>query len=125
MKNLFLVCLMMLAGSAWAEEWVMYSKTEKDGTSYLDPATILKDGNMRRVWLLKNFNQRNNDGAMSNRNRMEIDCKHERFRFLAMSTHSEPMAGGETLIRLGEANNWMPFAPGPEEKRIFNIVCSK
>jgi hypothetical protein len=28
MKKLFLVCLMMLAGSAWAE-WVMYGETEE------------------------------------------------------------------------------------------------
>ena len=51
MKKLFIVCLMMLAGSAWAE-WVVYTNSEnKEATHYFDPATIRKDGNMRRVWL--------------------------------------------------------------------------
>lgn len=124
MKKLFLVCLLMLAGSAWAE-WVVYSKTEEDGTFYLDPATIRKDGNMRRVWLLRNFNQRNKDGAMSSRNRMEIDCKQERFRFLALSTHSEPMAGGTVWTQEGEANNWMAIPPDTTAETIFNLLCTK
>jgi len=39
MKKLFLVCLMMLAGSAWAE-WVMYSESEQ-ATFYFDPGKEL------------------------------------------------------------------------------------
>jgi hypothetical protein len=124
MKKLFLVCLMMLAGSAWAE-WVVYDKDEEDGTFYYDPATIRKDGNMRRVWLLRNFNQRDKDGAMSNRHRMEIDCKQERFKFLALSAHSEPMAGGTFLVQSGETNNWTAIPPNTTAETIYNIVCAK
>jgi hypothetical protein len=36
MKKLLLVCLMMLASSAWAE-WVMYDTTDTN-TFYYDPA---------------------------------------------------------------------------------------
>ena len=124
MKKLLLALAIFFSCPIWAE-WVMYSKDEEDGTFYLDPATIRKDGNMRRVWLLRNFNQRNKDGAMSNRNRMEIDCKQERFRFLALSTHSEPMAGGTVLTQEGEANDWTAIPPNTTGERIFNLICAK
>jgi hypothetical protein len=44
MKKLFLIGLMMLASSAWAE-WVMYEETDT-ATHYFDPATIRIEGKM-------------------------------------------------------------------------------
>ena len=125
MKKLFLVCLMMLAGSAWAG-WVMYTKSEnEEATLYYDPATIRKDGNMRRVWELQDLRKRHKDGEISRRMRREYDCKQERWRFLGISEHSEPMAGGKVLITVGEDNNWEAIAPGTIDETIFNIVCAK
>ena len=123
MKKLFLVCLMMLAGSAWAE-WVMYADSDS-ATSYYDPATIRKDGNMRRVWELQDLRTRSNSGVMSRRMRREYDCKQEHFRYLALSSHSESMAGGEVLVTLSEDKNWEGIAPGTVGEAIFKIVCAK
>ena len=124
MKKLFFVCLMMLAGSAWAE-WVVYSKDEEDGTFYLDPATIRKDGNMRRVWRVQELKQRTADGEKSRRMRIEYDCKEERYRILSASVHSEPMAGGTVLTQEGEANDWTAIPPNTTGERVFNLVCAK
>lgn len=122
MKKLFLVCLMMLAGSAWAE-WVMYDETET-ATHYFDPATIRKDGNMRRVWELTDLRKRHKDGEMSRRVRLELDCKEERYRFLATSAHSEPMAGGTVLVMLEEEKIWRATAPGTPSSKILLLVCA-
>ena len=122
MKKLFLVCLMMLAGSAWAE-WVSYGETETV-TFYFDPATIRKDGNMRRVWELTDLSKRGRSGEMSRRMRREYDCKQERYRYLAISGHSEPMAGGEVLVTGGEDNNWEAIAPDTVAETILNLVCA-
>ena len=123
MKKLFLIGLMMLAGSSWAE-WVMYEKSDTS-TYYYDPVTIRKDGNMRRVWELTDLRKRGRSGEMSRRIRMEYDCKEERYRFLFISGHSEPMAKGEILITEGEGNVWDAIAPGTISETIFNIVCTK
>ena len=123
MKKLFLVCLMMLAGSAWAK-WVMYEESDM-ATHYFDPATIRKDGNMRRVWNLQDFRKRNKDGSMSLRMRQEYDCKQERWRYLAISAHSKPMAGGDVLETGGEDNDWVAIAPGTVLETLFEIVCAK
>ena len=123
MKKLFLVCLMMLAGSAWAE-WVVYAESEQT-TFYFDPATIRKEGNMRRVWVLQDLRKPDKvGGEMSVRARMEYDCKNERIRTLGLSTHSEPMTGGTVLELGGEKQNWRAIAPETVTETIFNIVCA-
>jgi len=123
MKKLFLVCLMMLAGSAWAE-WVFYSETDS-ANFYYDPATIRKEGKMRRVWELRNSSQRDKNGAMSTRMLLEYDCKQERFRYLGISSHSEPMAGGKVLKTEGEDNNWMDIPPDIVAQTELRILCAK
>jgi len=123
MKKLFLICLMMLAGSAWAK-WVEYEETDKS-THYFDPATIRKDGNMRRVWLLQDLRKRGRHGEMSRRIRVEYDCKQERYRFLGISGHSEPMAGGKVLGVETEENEWAAIAPDTIDEIMLNIVCAK
>jgi len=123
MKKLFFVSLMMLAGSAWAE-WVMYSETDRT-TFYYDPATIRKDGHIRKVWQLSDLKKRHKDGEMSRRMRTEFDCKQERMRYLGLSEHSESMAGGAVLITVGEDNEWRVIPPDTSLEDIFNIVCAK
>jgi hypothetical protein len=123
MKKLFFICLMMLAGSAWAE-WVRYGESEETNF-YFDPATIRKDGNMRRVWLIQDLKKRDKAGEMSVRVRNEYDCKNERVRVLGLSTHSEPMAGGTVLEVGGENQNWRAIAPETVNEKIFNILCAK
>ena len=122
MKKLFLVCLMMLAGSAWAE-WVFYSETDTI-TFYYDPATIKKDGHIRRVWQLTDLRKRHKDGEMSRRSRIEYDCKQERMKFLGLSEHSEPMAGGEVLVMEGEDKEWREVPPNTIAETFLKIVCA-
>lgn len=123
MKKLFLVVLLMLCGSAWAE-WVFVAETDED-FFYIDPATIRKDGNMRRVWRLTSFKQPSKDGTLSHRDRSEFDCTQERYRILELSAHSEPMAGGKvTAIEKGDGL-WDEIAPGTPVEEMLNLLCAK
>jgi hypothetical protein len=126
MKKLFLLGLMtMLAGSAWAE-WVMFTKAKNEEvTHYFDPATIRKDGNMRRVWQLNDLSKRDKAGEMSRRMRFEYDCKQERYRVLGFSIHSEHMASGTVLLYAGEDNNWREIAPETVAEKLLKIACAK
>ncbi len=124
MKKLFLLGLMtMLAGPAWAE-WVMYFET-KTKTYYYDPATIRKDGSMRRVWRIQQLKQRIADGEKSRRMRIEYDCKEERYRILSASIHSEPMAEGKVIYSEIKDNIWTVIPPASASEAMFKIVCAK
>ena len=124
MKKLFLVGMMtMLTGSAWAE-WVKYDKIEKD-TFYYDPATIRKEGNLRRVWQLMNLSQRDKNGVMSFRMRMEYDCMQERYRWLDVSKHSGPLGSGTILETFVESSNWTSIPFDTNTQIVLNLVCAK
>ena len=121
MKKLCLVGLMLLAGSAWAE-WVIYQKSEKV-TQYYEPATILKDGNMRQVWQLQNLARSLQNGTASLRMLREYDCNKARWRNLAIYAHTEPMAGGTVLETTGEDNNWNSIRPDTIAEVLLDLVC--
>jgi hypothetical protein len=121
MKKLCLVGLMMLAGSAWAE-WVVYQKSEKV-TQYYEPATIVKNGNMRQVWQLQNLSRSLQNGATSFRMLREYDCNKARWRSLAIYTHTEPMAGGAVLETAGEDSNWNGIRPDTIAEVLLDLVC--
>jgi hypothetical protein len=125
MKKLFLVSLMaMLAGPALAE-WVKIGYSDL-GTLYIDPATIRKDGNLRKIWVMTDLDRRDKDGEMSSRSRQEFDCKGERSRILSGSTHSEPMASGRTLRRVEFDNldKWSQIPPSSIAEAILERVCA-
>ena len=130
MKKLFLVSLMMLAGSAWAE-WKFVTATTYGGQEvalFVDPDTIKKRGNIRKAWGLSAFMNRNENGALSNRWQQEFDCKEEQLRYLAFSRHSDRFAKG-TILHTEDINQkdapWQPVAPNTIDSEILKYVCSK
>ena len=98
--------------------WVKVGETD-DSVYYFDPATILKMGQLRRVWTLSDLKNREADGQMSRRALDEFDCAGERYRIISMSGHSEPMAGGQILFSGNPPEKW--FKAGPA---ILKIICA-
>jgi len=125
MKRLLLTLLtaLMLTGPAWAE-WVLVSQNDS-ADFYIDPETIRKDGNLVKVWEVQNLTQPSIRGALSRRARSEYDCKQERRKTLSISAHSEPMAGGTTILDSTPDSGWREIPPGTVAQTIFQIVCAR
>ena len=96
MRIILYFLIAVVAAPAWAA-WVAVSESN-DLVAYIEPASIRKNGHFRKVWQVQDLKQRDEHGAMSRRLLIEYDCKDERFRVLATSTHSEPVAAGKTLV---------------------------
>jgi hypothetical protein len=124
MKKLFLICLMMLTGSAWAE-WVLVEISINDGTEfYIDSKTIRKEGNLRKAWELQNLKTPGIAGELSARGRYEYDCKNERARRLSGSLHSGAMAQGNTISADSKAETtWNEVAPGTISDSLLKYAC--
>ena len=90
-----------------------------------DPATIRKEGHIRKVWKIQDYMKRAQNGGMSSRSREEFDCKQERMRYLGLSEHSEPMSGGEVLKTLGEDKEWREVPPNTPIEITLKIVYAK
>ena len=122
MRIVLCFLLALVAAPTWAE-WVKVAASDTS-IIYIDPASIRKGGNFRKVWVIQDLNQRDKDGEMSRRSRTEFDCKEERSRPIAFSTHSESMAGGETLSSDDVTEAWSATPPGSVSARILKIVCA-
>ena len=123
-----LALVMLIASPAWAD-WVEVAVSEDGVKSYIDPTTVRKDGNFRKVWLMDNFPTARNiggvNGARSFRSRMEYDCKQERMRVLSISAHTEPNARGETLGQEYSPTQWADIPQNSAATAIVNRVCPK
>lgn len=123
--NSLLLALLFVSGSAWAE-WVKTAVNPNGDAYYIDPSTLGKDVNLRRVWSVIDLKKRDKGGDMSQRVRFEFDCKQATVRILSMSTHSEAMAKGKTLLSFSVGDR--DFADAPPETPVFEImkvVCAK
>jgi len=126
MKKLLLILLatLVLTGSAWAE-WVKVAENDI-ADYYIDPASIRKDGNLRKVWQIQNLKQQDKEGGeLSRRSRDEFDCKQERYRTLSVSEHSGPMASSTTLSSSEGPFRWREIPPGAIGETVLKIVCAK
>lgn len=115
--------LLLATTTAWAE-WVKVNETET-GVIYVDPATLRKDGDLRRVWGLTDLKARDAGGELSRRRLDEYDCRQERYRILSISTHSGSMAMGTILFRDSDSSEWQYAAPGSVAGDLLGFACSR
>jgi len=123
MRLVLTLLLTLAAAPAWAE-WVKVGENDH-AFYYIDPATIRKNGDLRRVWEITDLKQRSKYGVMSRRVLNEYDCKEERQRILSLSTHSDPMANGRTISSDSEPSEWDYAPPNTSVQTILRIVCAK
>ena len=65
--------LATIATPTLAAEWLKMSEGIQ-GSSYIDVATIRRDGDLAQVWQLQNLNQAGRAGEMSRQLLVEYDC---------------------------------------------------
>jgi hypothetical protein len=126
MKKVIITCLIALCSVPVVAEWVLV-ETNEMGSVYIDPATVRKDGDMRKVWSVSDFKKRGKGGEMSARARFEYNCKEERFALMSGSTHSGAMLAGKTLtnLNLTGIEQWDDVAPGTVNDAMMKMVCEK
>ena len=131
MRSVLVVLSMFVAVPAWAE-WVKVTETA-DAVYYVDPATITRDGTLRRVSAIQDYAKPGPDGARSRRSTLEIDCADERLRSRSVTEHSEPMGGGGIVAAREAESNWSyvaprtgtRIAPRTPDVSIVRFVCSR
>lgn len=125
-KFIWMVLLTVMSGSAMAE-WVKVDIGENNN-GYADLATIRKNGDMVKMWILFDFKTVQKPGAkpfMSIKRQEEYDCKEEQSRTLFSSHYSKNMAYGETVYTFSEPDKWTPVSPGSVGESFLQIACEK
>jgi hypothetical protein len=122
MKHL-ITLLIFISAPVWAA-WEEVVTGVSGDVAYIDPATIKKDGSIRRFWGLTDLANPTSEGILSRRYLREIDCKNERTRILTISGHSKAMGDGVTLGINAEVQSWNYIAPETVMSFIQKRVCS-
>ena len=122
-KQITLFALALLANSAQAG-WVKMGETD-EGSLYIDPLTIERDGNVRQVWELMDLKQRDEGGELSRRLKVQYNCALRQTQVLSISTHWEPMAAGGTLLSVVRAGLWKEVPRGTAYETGLNQVCGE
>jgi len=117
------VLLLLAAGPAWAE-WVLIDESEYANT-YVDPATIKKDGYVRRAWVLHSRKSPDKDGDLSYKGLEEFDCKQEKGRVLQVDYFSGKMGTGRRTGSSNRPEDWGYFAPDSAGGTMLKFLCSR
>jgi hypothetical protein len=128
MRKAILMMLLGLVSSSAAAEWVELGGNET-ATTYADPATIRKAGNMVRMWHLLDYTKARGIEAhkphLSVKMQNEYDCRQERSRTLAISLHSGNMGEGEILGTISAPGNWRPVPPDTLVETLREFACGR
>lgn len=124
--RVFALCLLMLMVDPAFAAWVKFGANDDSSiVMYIDPATIRKEGNLRRIWELQDLKNGDGNGGYSYRMLSEYDCKGGRVRFLSFTVFPERMAAGRSLARGDEPMEWRHIAPGEITGDVLERVCRK
>ena len=127
--------LLMVAASAMAD-WERVGKTSRSSymvfsdevVYYIDPATLSREGSIRRIWEIHDLSDKGPDGEKSVLASVEYDCADNRLRTLKATGRSLPMARGQIIPLIRYSDEWIILQRGKDDAVFFKIletVCAR
>lgn len=120
--RLLLIAVLILAANSVRAEWVKVAESS-DADYFSDPATIRKNGDLRRIWEVENMKVPKE--FVSARALQEYDCQEGAVRRLAYSDFSGRMATGTVLYSSDRPGPKRYVAPGSVNHALFTFACAQ
>ncbi len=128
MKRLLLGLMLLMTATVAMAEWTGVGEND-DSIQYVDRATIRRNGNLVKMWDLRDFKTVQTDSGdsfLSSKAQNEYDCKEERSRILAFSWFSGQMGNGNVVYSNSETSmKWSPIGPGSIGEIKWKVACGK
>lgn len=90
---------------------------------YYEPATIVREGDIRRVRELQDLDLADPDGVRSRVYLNEYDCRNQMHRLGQMQSFSSPMLGGERRFEVKDMGYWRKIPGGSAFAQVYKQVC--
>ena len=127
--------LLLVAAAPALAEWVKVGESARtayfvlsdETIYYIDPATITRDGNFRRVWEIYNLSSKGSQGERSVLASVEYDCAGKRMRTLKATGRSQKMAQGAIIPLNRILDDWVTLRSDKDDEiffKILNTVCA-
>ena len=125
MRVILMLLLIVVSSSAMAE-WVEIGEDKEETyTVYADPDTILKTGNIVKMWSLLDYRMDKDNGVTSVRGKGEHDCKEKKSRIPFVVSYSEHMGGGETVeTHIEPEPSWQQPPAGSVAEAVLEFACA-
>jgi len=124
--NKILMVLILISTPA-AAEWTMIQTGDNENV-YVDFDSLQKQGNLVTVTTLNDYNFKQQKKELSTQFTELHDCKHKKFKALALSYYSENMAQGD-VIDASSFNEpeiaWSDVVKYSVGELKANIICSR
>lgn len=124
MKRILLALVPFAFSVPVAASWVTFMKSDIS-IVYIDPASVRKEGHLRKASVLMDLTQKDAEGVRSKRGQSEIDCQKERMRVHDLSGFSGAMATGEAVYAFKGASEWIPIPPQSTLWNTIRLICSR
>jgi hypothetical protein len=103
---------------------------------YVDPDTILREGNLVTMWQLIDFKSMQGNAGMgpfgfgphrflSTKTHKQFDCAGKRLRLLAFTEFSRGMGTGIPANGYVDNSNWLPVEPESMNQALWGVACGK
>ena len=118
------IFLLLLSSPAWAA-WKSVGE-DATATSYVDPATIVRNGSTAKMWSLldfKAFQRMVEVGYFSGKTQIEYDCAERKARGLSLSLHAGHMGEGKVIYEDTSPHEWTPVPPETMTETLWKIAC--
>ena len=128
MKYLLLLSTLTLSlayASASSAEWTEVSQGVKGDKFYVDLDRIRKNDGYFYVWSLGDYIKPTENGVLSNKVYMEVDCKAFKFKVLTLIFYKQPMGEGEGDSKIPSNPEWEYPTPDSVIEILTNLICSQ
>jgi len=130
MKRLLFVVLMTVCSVSWAEWEILSRSRDGERTFYCDKSTIRKNGEISRMWDLKDLSSMNTnaggDRYMSVKSLQAYNCRAETRAIISLVQYSGSMGQGSVVrsITVQERElEWRPIVPASIAESQWKIAC--
>lgn len=128
MRKVILMLLLAIVSSSAMADWVAVDHN-KYATGYANPATIIKDGNIVKMWTLVDCKRMTlfigGSPFMSIKSQEEFDCKEKKLRTIVYALHSVNMGEGEAIFSDSNPGKWEPVLPDSKMEKFLKIACGE
>ena len=129
MTRLLLSTLLVLSNGPAYAEWVAIGGNDQIGmTTYVDPTTIRRNGNLVKIWQLNDFKTAQiveDRSFLSTKKQREFNCAEERTRILAATQFSGNMGNSKVVWVNSNEQKWEPVVPGSISQTLLEFACGK
>lgn len=125
---LLLIILFLLNNGPAYGGWMSFGESESGTTVYADPTTIVREGDLVKMWVLFDFKTaRTKEGVSysSAKAHMEYDCAGQRYEGLTVMYYSGNMGNGNVLDRSSGKGNWLRISSGSLDQSLWKLACGK